>query len=437
MNADKQQGNTRSTTFDLERRYVGESHATKRIRKVIEKAASVPYPVVISGEPGVGKVRVAKLIHELSARSSGEFLQINLSGVPPHAGIPELFGQFGLGNISSIKGLIEEARGGTLLLNDVDAAPRDVQCRLAEFLDTSILRRTGGSVESVDVRVLAASLASPYELQASPQISPDLIHRLAVIRIEIPPLRERREDIPPIVETFLRKFGPSRRLHASALDALMTYQFPGNVRELKNIVQRAVLFSDDEEITVEALGISGPTTHVLEPSSATLRAELAAVREEVARLNTTSLPASPIWQGRTFPVEPDYCFALMPFGRVQSVQEVYRNHVAPAASRCGLRCERADDIYDISGIMQSIWESINRARLIIADLTERNPNVFYELGIAHTLGKPVIMITESIEAYVPFDLRHLKALEYSYRPDKIQAFEEALERTIRRILSSG
>jgi Sigma-54 interaction domain len=418
----------------LERRFVGESHATKRIRREIQKLAGVSLSAIISGEPGVGKVRVAQIIHELSARGSGRFLQINLLGVPPDAGIPELFGQVSAGRIASIRGLIEEARGGTLLLNNVDAAPRDVQCRLAEFLDTSIVRRIGGSAESVDVRVLAASTIAIYELQASPQMSPDLIHRLAIVGIEIPPLRERREDIPVIAKNFLRKFGYARSLHPAALDSLMSYHFPGNVRELKNIIQRAVLFSDDADLKTEALGLPSGALRTPEPSPALLRAELTAAQGELTRLQTTSLPATPIWQGRAFPIESDYCFALMPFGQVQSVQEIYRNHVVKVVNRCNLRCERADDLNAVNGVMQLIWESICRAKIIIADLTGKNPNVFYELGVAHTLGKPVIMITESIE-HVPSDLRHLRAIEYSYRPDKIQAFEEALERTIRGLLS--
>ena len=420
----------------LQRRFVGLSHAAKRIRKEIEKAADVSLPVVVCGEPGVGKIRVAGLIHELSARAKGEFLQANFLGVQPGAGIPELFGHIGSGQIASIKGLIEEARGGTLLLNNIDAAPMDVQCRLAEFLDTSIVRRPGGSVQrNVDVRVIAASVASLYELQASSQISPDLIHRLAVFGIEIPPLRERREDIPPLVDTFLQKFGSRARLHSDALDELMAYQFPGNVRELKNIIQRARLFSEADEITVEALGLSA--ARGLEPSQALARAELEALRQELARIRAISIQAAPIWDGHSFPVEDDYCFTLMPFGDFESVQEIYRNHVVKVVNACGLRCERADNIKDISGVMQSVWESIGRARIVIADLTRQNANVFYELGIAHTLGKPVIMITQSIKKYVPFDLLPRRIIEYSYRPDKIKEFEDALERTIRSVLSHG
>jgi hypothetical protein len=126
----------------------------------------------------------------------------------------------------------------------------------------------------------------------------------------------------------------------------------------------------------------------------------------------------------------------MPFGEGHDLQRVYRNHVKPVVGQLGLVCERADDLYDVRAVMQNVWESINRARVIIAEMTERNPNVFYELGIAHTLGKPVIMITQSIEQYVPFDLKHLRSIEYQFKPGEIEKFEQALRRTIQTVLST-
>jgi hypothetical protein len=167
-----------------------------------------------------------------------------------------------------------------------------------------------------------------------------------------------------------------------------------------------------------------------------LHAQLDEARKEVDLLKHNSISADPIWEGRWFPVETDYCFVLMSFADVRDLQKVYVNHVKPTIEgRCQLRCERADDIHDVSGVMQSVWEGINRARIIIADLTERNPNVFYELGIAHTLGKPVIMITQSMD-YVPFDLRHLRCIVYEFKPGSINKFEDALEKTVQRVLSS-
>lgn len=125
----------------------------------------------------------------------------------------------------------------------------------------------------------------------------------------------------------------------------------------------------------------------------------------------------------------------MPFSEQQDLQTVYREHIAAVVKRIGFRAVRADDIYDISGVMQSVWEGINKARFIIADVTSSNPNVFYELGIAHTLGKPVIMLTQSMD-YVPFDLRHRRCIVYDYKPKAIDRFERALEKTIRTVISS-
>ena len=166
------------------------------------------------------------------------------------------------------------------------------------------------------------------------------------------------------------------------------------------------------------------------------RHQIELLQTELEAIRATSIAAQPIWQGRGFPTRYDYCFVLMPFGDVRDLQAVYRDHVKAVIERCGLRCERADDIYDVTGVMQSVWEGINRARLVVADLTERNPNVFYELGIAHTLGKPVIMLTQSID-FVPFDLRHLRCIEYSYTPRGADQLEQALERTIKTVLSSA
>jgi nucleoside 2-deoxyribosyltransferase len=164
--------------------------------------------------------------------------------------------------------------------------------------------------------------------------------------------------------------------------------------------------------------------------------EVKRLQNELDLVRSATIAANPIWEGRGFATDENYCFVLMPFAEDCDVQDVYMNHVKPVVEkRCGLVCQRADDIHDISGIMQSVWERINKARIIIAEMTDRNSNVFYELGIAHTLGKPVIMITQSMD-YVPFDLKHLRCLVYAFKPSRIQQFENALERTIQTVLSS-
>lgn len=255
----------------------------------------------------------------------------------------------------------------------------------------------------------------------------------------MPALRERLDDIPALAKYFLDTIGRQQNLHVTiskdAIEALRTYDFPGNVRELQSILQRSALFCEGSVITVNDLSLSPRPSMTVENEIQILRDSLESARRELETLREATIPADPIWEGKTFPAENDYCFVLMPFTETSDVQSVYRDHVAPVVERCGLRCERADDIYDISGVMQSVWEGINRARMIVADLTERNPNVFYELGIAHTLGKAVIMITQSME-FIPFDLRHLRCIVYEYKPNAVGQFEEALERTIRTVLSS-
>jgi len=219
--------------------------------------------------------------------------------------------------------------------------------------------------------------------------------------------------------------------------------FPGNIRDLENLLQVAAATVSGPTIGVTVLEqflptmserAEGAASNGFHPQEAERKLEL--LQMEIEALRATSITARPIWQGSRFSTLHDYCFVLMPFSDDHELQAVYRDQVKAVVERCGLRCERADDIYDVRGVMQSVWEGINRARLVVADLTDRNPNVFYELGIAHTLGKPVIMISQSIE-FVPFDLRHLRFIVYTCTPRGAAKLEQALERTIRTLLSSA
>jgi hypothetical protein len=144
---------------------------------------------------------------------------------------------------------------------------------------------------------------------------------------------------------------------------------------------------------------------------------------------TKSIRINPIFNGRDFFVDPNLCFVLMPFGMVWHLQEVYTDNIKPIIESQGFVCHRADDIYDTSPIVETVWENINKARLIIAELTGKNPNVFYELGIAHTVGKEVILLSQNIED-VPFDLRHLRVILYDVTPRGINNLEKQLAATI-------
>jgi hypothetical protein len=237
------------------------------------------------------------------------------------------------------------------------------------------------------------------------------------------------------------RLGRSLMLAPKAVEALQRYSFPGNFRELENLLQRAALTVSSHTIGVSALNL--PVIPSLKrqrerttPRREAARREVEVLKRELDAVRSVSINAQPIWQGRRFRTRHDYCFVLMPFVEISDLQAVYRDHVKSVIERSGLRCERADDIYDVSGVMQSVWEGINRARLVVADLTERNANVFYELGIAHTLGKPVIMLSQSID-FVPFDLRHLRCIVYTYTPRGAIQLEQALERTIKTALSNA
>lgn len=346
------------------------------------------------------------------------------------------------GATESRQGLFGAADGGTVFLENLDHASKSIQATLLRTLKERSFYPVGSSAaRRFDIRFVTAIRVVSGNLVGD--ISLDLLYRVRGIRILVPPLRERCEDIGAIAASILSKhsaaLGLNLALAKDALAALRRYNFPGNISELESMLSQASVLTGGPLVHRKDIPIPKATRQrraVRMTDEGTLRRELDAATRELEALRARAIAADPIWQGRHFTSEKDYCFVLMPFADLRNVQEVYRSHVKPAIERCGLRCERADDIYDISGVMQSVWEGINRARLILADLTERNANVFYELGIAHTLGKPVIMLTQHIE-YIPFDLRHLRCIVYNYTPPGVAMLEKALEHTIRRALSLG
>lgn len=431
---------------------LGNSHEIDQVRQRIQLVAPRSTPVLIQGESGTETRQAAELIHQLSDRRDHPLIVVNCASIPEGVLDSELFGvERGTftGAVTTRVGRIEAADGGTLVLEDVDTVPTNFQMRLLRFLQTGEITPIGiPKARKADVRLVATTSQNLASLVISGAIRPDLYYKLAVFLIRIPPLRERKEDIPILALSYLASIAPEYRsgktLGADAIRTLTEYTFPGNIDELKNILQGATIRQasgasiDDELIVlVTSRKLEQKSNKLADREHVThLQRTIDGLVAERDALKATSIRAQPIWQGRGFSTWQDYCFTLMPFGEEFQLQSVYRDHVKPVVGRCGLRCERADDIYDISGVMQSVWEGINRARLIIADLTGRNPNVFYELGIAHTLGKPVVMITQSID-YVPFDLRHLRCYVYEYTPPGVLKLEAALERTIRNLLSNS
>ena len=245
--------NTNSSAFS---RIIGASPAFSRQVRAAKKAAETDLPVLIAGETGTGKELFARAIHEGSRRCAGPYVAENCGAVP--AGLTEsiFFGTEAGAFTEAVSrpGLFEEADGGTLLLDELNAMPAYLQAKLLRALQENRLRRVGGCRDVLfDVRIVAALNEPPEELMRTGALRKDLFYRLNVIRIDLPPLRERREDIPLYVEAFLRraneKYGRAvRGFDRASTAVLLGRPYPGNVRELSNVVEGAVAMSGGEEI---------------------------------------------------------------------------------------------------------------------------------------------------------------------------------------------
>jgi formate hydrogenlyase transcriptional activator len=217
--------------------------------------------VLILGETGTGKELIAQAIHQRSARSDRPLITINCASLPPPLIESELFGHAAgafTGALADKVGLFELAHRGTIILDEIGELPIDTQAKLLRVLQDGQFWVLGSSARKVDVRVIAATNRDLRQAIAAGAFRPDLYYRLAVFPVEVPPLRKRREDIPQLVEHFLKKHGAALgRTFASvsqaAMDALMEYDWPGNVRELENVVERAMILSPGPVLQIQEL----------------------------------------------------------------------------------------------------------------------------------------------------------------------------------------
>jgi len=236
---------------------VGDSPAMRRLKALIAKIGPSDGRVLIMGENGTGKELVAGALHTTSARHRAAFVKLNCGAVPKDLVESELFGHEKgafTGALSARKGRFELADGGTLLLDEIGDMPMPMQVKLLRVLQEGQLERVGGTRSiRVDVRVLAASNRDLPAMVAEGAFREDLYYRLNVVTLQVPPLRERREDIPALVRHFCRPGtkGHSLTFEAGALEALQAYDFPGNVRELHNLVERLAILYAGEEISRE------------------------------------------------------------------------------------------------------------------------------------------------------------------------------------------
>jgi two-component system, NtrC family, response regulator PilR len=241
---------------------VGGSAAMQRVKDIIGKVAVTDSPVLIEGESGTGKELVAAAIHRLSARAKGPFIPVNCSAIPRDLLESEFFGHVRgafSGAVADALGLFRGANEGTIFLDEIAELPPELQVKLLRVLQEMQVRPVGSTkAHPVDVRVIAATNRNLEQAMHGGTFRQDLFYRLNVIRIQLPGLRERREDISSLVNHFIRRFNKRLRrdvkgISPDALSALTAYDFPGNVRELENLIERAFAMGSRDQITLADL----------------------------------------------------------------------------------------------------------------------------------------------------------------------------------------
>ncbi|MDA8124515.1 MAG: sigma-54 dependent transcriptional regulator [Deltaproteobacteria bacterium] len=266
---DKKSGNRDETRFlkAVEEaagfgKMIGCSREMMKVYATIKKVADTPANVLILGESGTGKELVAKAIHENSSRAQAPFLVINCGGIPENLLESELFGYIKgsfTGAYSDKAGLFEIAQGGTVFLDEIGELPALLQVKLLRVVQEKTFRRIGGTEDiHVDVRLISATNRNLADNVKSGSFREDLYYRLNVIPLHLPPLRERREDIPLLTKHFIEKYAKEfgkgvKTISTYALELLMKYTFPGNIRELENIIERSIALETSNIILPENL----------------------------------------------------------------------------------------------------------------------------------------------------------------------------------------
>jgi two-component system, NtrC family, response regulator PilR len=254
---------------ELEQKYtfnniIGKSSRMQAIFSLIERIARTSSTVLIHGESGTGKELIARAIHFASPRSTKRFLSINCGAMPENLLESELFGHERgafTGAVKDKKGLFQESDRGTLFLDEIGEMTPSMQVKLLRALQEKVVRKVGGTEEeSIDVRIIAATNQDLESRIQSGDFREDLYYRINVLPIHLPPLRQRREDIPLLVDFFLQKYSremdlPPRQISIEAMQILESYDWPGNVRELENLIERVLALSHAETITTRDLPV--------------------------------------------------------------------------------------------------------------------------------------------------------------------------------------
>ena len=249
----KSKSNTIKSTSNIYSDMVGESTAFRKVTNIIDRVKDNKATVIVTGESGTGKELVARAIHYSGKFSREPFIAVNCAAIPENLQEAELFGYMKgafTGANENRNGFFQAAKGGTLFLDEIGTASLAVQTKLLRALQEKEITRVGSQkVEKVDIRIIAATNADLREEIKNNTFREDLYYRLTVVEINVPPLRERKSDISLLAEKFIRKYGIEfkdrlLRISPEALQILERYNWPGNIRELENVIQRAVIMSD-------------------------------------------------------------------------------------------------------------------------------------------------------------------------------------------------
>ena len=290
----------RRTASPASARLLGESPRMQQLRQTIGRVARSQAPVYITGESGVGKELVARLIHEQGSRAAGAFVPVNCGAIPSELMESELFGHKKgsfTGAHADKEGLFQAAQGGTLFLDEVAELPLPMQVKLLRVIQEKTVRPVGAPAElPVDVRILSATHKNLAKLVEDGKFRHDLYYRINVIELQVPPLRQRREDIAPIAAAILQRLAAGQpdapMLSEEAEAALTAYPFPGNVRELENILERAVALCEGQHIDVADLYLPQVDSLIGQETDMPIKAALAAPAQAAAGLtgDGTALP---------------------------------------------------------------------------------------------------------------------------------------------------
>jgi DNA-binding NtrC family response regulator len=241
------------------------SAAMQQVVRTVERLAPSDATILITGESGTGKEVISDLIHNLSPRSKNKIIKINCAALPRELIESELFGSVKgafTGAISDRDGLFRQAEGGTLFLDEISEMPIDTQSKLLRVLQDQEVRPVGSKTSyKTNCRIVAATNRAPEEAIADGKLREDLFYRISALSVYLPPLRERRDDIMPLANSFLKKFAAQasrdiRGFKADAIDRLTAFDWPGNIRQLQNEIQRAVLLSEGDEVAAADLSIT-------------------------------------------------------------------------------------------------------------------------------------------------------------------------------------